>query len=254
MNEKKSLLCVGIDPAEPGQRSGGDSLAEGVDKFEYCLDFIEKIAPYAAAIKPNRQYFKDLSREEMKKINAKAHSLGMVSIDDSKLADIGDTNAAGFYHARMEDFDAVTYAPFPGNIPSACSDAHNYGVGIIVLALMSNPEFQKIKNLEIEGQPAYIYFTKETVRNRGDGVVLGAPSPKNHITQDEILRIRENLDQGLVLVPGIGAQGGAMESIVSTFGKNAIINVGRAIFYSSEPEKIARDYQEQTWKLVENHG
>ena len=57
-----------------------------------------------AAIKPNRQYFKDVSRDELKEINDYAHSLGLLSIDDSKIADIGDTNDSAIYHAAKRGF------------------------------------------------------------------------------------------------------------------------------------------------------
>ena len=54
----------------------------------------------------------------MKEINDYAHSLGMLTIDDSKIADIGDTNDSAVYHAAKESFDFITYAPF-GNIEAS---------------------------------------------------------------------------------------------------------------------------------------
>ena len=107
---KNSLLCVGIDPAEKDQRMLR-TIPTDVSKLDWCLDLVEKVAPFAAAIKPNRNYLKDLSREQMAILNKKIHDLDMLSIDDSKIADIGDTNDAGIFHALQEGFDFVTYAP-----------------------------------------------------------------------------------------------------------------------------------------------
>ena len=93
VQKKNSLLCVGIDPAETGQRPRG-TLPEGTNKLDFCLELVDRVAPYAAGIKPNRQYLKDFSRQEMQTLNERIHAHGMISIDDSKLADIGDTNDA----------------------------------------------------------------------------------------------------------------------------------------------------------------
>ena len=75
---KNSLLCVGIDPAEPGQRDK-NTLSETTSKLDFCLEVIDKVAPYAAAIKPNRQYLRDLSREEMKVMTARIHDQSLAS-------------------------------------------------------------------------------------------------------------------------------------------------------------------------------
>ena len=248
VESKNSLLCVNIDPAEFGQRSQG-TLPEGTEKVKWTIDLVEKVSPYASAIKPNRQYFKDISRQEMKKINDAIHRAGMVSIDDSKVADIGDTNDAALYHAVEEGFDAITYAPFPGNIEATCNMAHARNIGLIPLVLMSNPEYGIMKNAQIEGSPLYQYIAKEIAKHDAHGVVIGAPSSKNHIELDEIKTVREIIGNRTVLVPGIGAQGGDLKPIVEVFGDYTIVSVGRAIAYSENPELTAKEYFEMIEKV-----
>ena len=58
VEKKDSLLCVGLGPAEPGQRPG-ETFPDNYRKLDYCLNLIEQVAPYASAIKPNRNYLKD---------------------------------------------------------------------------------------------------------------------------------------------------------------------------------------------------
>ena len=253
VEKKGSILCVGLDPAEYGQRPD-QSLPLGARKLEWCLGFVEKVAPFAAAVKPNRNYVKDLSRTELKTLVDCIHEKGMLAIDDSKLADIGETNDAGFYHARQEGYDAVTYAPFPGNTKEAVTQAHGKGLGLIALVLMSNPEFEVMKNATIRGLKGFEYFAVQVAEYGCDGIVVGAPSPSNHVKDEEVRRVREIVGEKLVLMPGVGAQGGEARYILSVFGDNVIANVGRAILYASDPAKQAEDYRNKLNELRKNGG
>ncbi|MFY7929249.1 MAG: orotidine 5'-phosphate decarboxylase [Oligoflexus sp.] len=240
---KKSLLCVGIDAGEKEQR-GHLFVPEEEHKVEWTLRIIECVAPYAAAIKLNRNYYKDISRIEMQSLNAAIHAQGMLSIDDSKLADIGETNDAGIYHAKREGFDAITYAPFPGNMLQAAEQGRRHDLGVIALVLMSNPEFRHMKSAQINGQDFYLYLADQAAEARVDGIVMGAPSAQNHITRAEIMAVAQRLPQALVLVPGIGAQGGELGPILEHFGERTLANVGRAIIYDPDPATQARFYRD----------
>ena len=241
---KRSLLCVGIDAAEAEQRSQGHT-PPGLSKVAWTLRIIEQVAPYAAAIKLNRNYYKDLSREEMRSLTACIHRHDMLAIDDCKLADIGETNDAGIYHAAREGFDALTYAPFPGNTVQAAAQAKHHKIGLIALVLMSNPEYQVMKTAVVGDQPFYLYLAQETARAAVEGIVIGAPSAGNHISIDEIAAVARLHPETLVLVPGIGAQGGEIGPILQHFGERTIANVGRAIIYAENPGAVAAQYRDQ---------
>ncbi len=242
--ERDSILCVGLDPAEYGQRADY-VLPQGTSKLAWSLEFIERVAPHAAAIKANRNFIKDLSREETQRLVAKVHEQGMLAIDDSKLADIGDTNDSGWYHAQQEGFDAVTYAPFPGNTREAVTQAHARGLGLIGLVLMSNPEFEVIKNATIRGMKGYEYFALQMAEYGADGAVIGAPSENNHLTDAEVRRVHAIVpDTCLVLMPGVGAQEGEARYLLDVFGDRVIANVGRAIMYGHDSSREAAKYKE----------
>ena len=249
VKKKRSILCAGLDPAEYGQRENG-FLPVRANKLEWCLDFVKQISPYSAAVKINRNYVKDLSRKNLRTIVDLVHKHDMVAIDDSKLADIGETNDSGLYEAQEERFDAVTYAPFPGNTREVISQAHPRGIGIIPLVLMSNPEFKAIKNSRIRGFKGYEYFALQSAEYEADAIVVGAPSPTNHILDQEVKRVKEIVEDKLVLMPGVGAQGGDAKYIIGVFGEdNVIANVGRAIMYSPNPAKAAEKYQKMLNEL-----
>lgn len=248
---KNSILCAGLDPAEFGQRAK-TSLPEGINKFDWCMGFVQAVAPHSAAVKINRNYIKDFSREQTTMLVSEIKALGMVAIDDSKLCDIGATNDSGFYQAAKEGFDAVTYAPYPGNITEGVKQAHDWGLGIIVLSLMSNPEFEGIKGATVNGLPFYQYVTKEALQAGADAFVIGAPSERNHLSQDEIEFMSTQMQDELVLMPGLGAQAGDAASVVNLFQGKVMANVGRSIMYSDDPTAEAGRYQEMLNGLLAN--
>lgn len=240
---KKSLLCVGIDASEAGQRAS-HSIPEGQSKQNWTLDLIDAVAPFASAVKINRNYYKDLSRTEMATLTERIRSHGMLSIDDTKLSDIGDTNAAAIYHAKAEGYDSLTYAPFPGNTLATAQEAKRQKLALIMLVLMSNPEYQRMKSLSVDGQPFYQFLADEAVKADVEGVVIGAPSPGNHITSSELDWLSQRLLTQTILVPGIGAQGGDIAPILRRFGQRTIVNVGRSIIYAQDPKAEAKRFRD----------
>ncbi|MCK4522354.1 MAG: orotidine 5'-phosphate decarboxylase [Nanoarchaeota archaeon] len=278
VDKKNSVLCAGLDPAEFDMGRGEKGLAGGTNKKYWALRYLESVAPYCAAIKPNLQYWKDRGdMSTLLDISTTAHALGMVVIDDSKLADIGSTNDAGIFYAKSKGTDAVTFSPFAGNIAEAAEQAKNRDIGIICMCLMSNPEYKKEKNKlvplceddhyynidlrTIEGIPyakQYIQLAYDANKYGLDGIVIGAPSKKNHIKEEEIQRVRSYVnDDMLVLLPGVGAQGGEADAIWKYFDANkVIVNVGRALMLPNgskstpqEQAQTAKQYQEMLNKL-----
>jgi len=294
VDKKNSVLCAGLDPAEFAMERGEKGLPEGAVKRDWALDYVESVASFCAALKPNIQYWKKQGKrietikstpgdmETLVEIVELAHSLGMVVIEDSKLADIGSTNDAGIYHAHDKGFDAVTYSPFAGNMEEAAKQVKKRDMGIITMCLMSNPEYEREKNKLVplinskgyyrsfKGKKhfevingvtyvkQYIQLAHDAEKYGLDGIVIGAPSAKNHISEEEIEIICSyGANQPLVLLPGVGAQGGEADIIWKYFDKdNVIVNVGRSLMLpngsNSTPEeqaKTAKQYQKMLNKL-----
>jgi orotidine-5'-phosphate decarboxylase len=114
LKKKNSVLCAGLDPAEHEMGRGNKGLSEGVDKTMWALNFVQAVASDCVAIKPNIQYWQDIDgMDGLRCINECATDLGLVVIEDKKLADIGSTNDAGIFYAS-ERAHAVTYSPFAG--------------------------------------------------------------------------------------------------------------------------------------------
>jgi orotidine-5'-phosphate decarboxylase len=281
VEKKNSVLCAGLDPAEFNMERGDEGLPKSEpSKRHWAVRYIEAVAPYCAAIKPNIQYWKGrgyMQDEEdmctLGEICGLSHALGMVVIEDSKLADIGSTNDAGMYYAAKKGMNAITYSPFAGNIKEAVEQAHKRNLGLISMCLMSNPEYEKEKNklVSIEGESGYdskdiitmndvpyaqqsindvqyvkqyIQLAHDSAKYGLDGIVIGAPSKKNHIKEEEIQKARRYAgDNMLALLPGAGAQGGEASSIWKYFGKdNVIVNVGRALMFPNGQNSSSEDH------------
>lgn len=267
VEKKNSVLCAGLDPAEFNMGRGEKGLPGLMSKLNWSDMYIRSVSPYVAAIKPNIQYWKRagdlLKLLELCKL---AHNLELLVIEDSKLADIGSTNDAGFFYGTLRA-DAVTFSPFAGNIEEAAQQAGKRDVGVIGMCLMSNPEYEIEKNklvplstdaaqeyragdrILVDDVPhvkQYIYLANQSSKKGLDGIVVGAPSSKNHITSEELKNVYEySNDEILVLLPGVGHQGGEAGEIWNHYGpERVIVNVGRALMFPQGSDSTSQDHAE----------
>ena len=248
--EKDSILCVGLDPALPRQRSQNtiakkylEEADENEARLEFCLDIIDQTGDFCCAYKPNQQYVLGFTKNQHKRLTTAIHNADAISILDYKLNDIGATTESALFHTHECGYDAITFNPLLGNIQTAVNLAHNYKpqIGIIALTLTSNPEAIKYqKQATIAGRPMYVAIAEDIKRYGADGCVVGATG---HVTENDIRTIRAKAGEDkLFLIPGIGAQKGDVKKVIKAAGRNILINVGRAIIYSESPAEKAEQY------------
>jgi orotidine-5'-phosphate decarboxylase len=230
-----SLLCVGLDPdiaRFPGVLKGRvDSV------FEFCRAIIDATAPYACAFKPQIAYFAALAAEDQLQaicdyLNQRYPDIPIVL--DAKRGDIGAT-AEQYAREAFERYkaDAVTVNPYMGfdSIEPYLQWAEK---GVIVLCRTSNPGGSDLQFLKVDGVPLYQHVARLVAqqwnRHGQCGLVVGATFPQ------EIAEVRKIVGDMPLLVPGIGAQGGDIESTVragqSSDGMGMMINSSRAILYA----------------------
>jgi len=247
--EKGSLLCVGLDPALPGQRNRDlvpPKYLEGKDENEarlnFCLDIVESVAEYCCAFKPNLQYVLGWTGEDHRRLTAVIREAGAVSILDCKLGDIGDTTASALYHIRRWGYDAITFNPLLGNLKETVEISHEgeRQFGILVLTLTSNPEAVRYqKDATLSGLPLFLAIAQDVKDSGADGCVVGAT---HHVTKDDLRRVRSIIGpEKLFLVPGIGSQRGDLNKL-SAAGENVLVNISRDIIYSEDPRRRAEEY------------
>ncbi len=246
VDKKKSIVCLGLDPAIPQQRT--KNVIPSNDRVTFMEEMITSLAPFCSTVKMNRQYLIGLSIDEIRNLNKLIHKNGMLSIIDHKLGDIGSTNESAIYWFKEEEFDGFTFSPFAGNIEEATVCAHKYDLGIIVLTLMSNPEAIYQKQPFGEYQAYYEHIAHQVAKYNSDGVVIGATG---HVLPEDIKKIQSIVgSETIALVPGVGAQGGSAETILGQFGAKTMVNIGRGIIYVSDPVKEAERYQKELYSQL----
>jgi orotidine-5'-phosphate decarboxylase len=266
--EKNSLLCAGLDPSFASNNKG-KGLPDGTDKVQWAKDYIDAIAPYTVALKPNTKFWIGYE-EELQEVLDYAKEKNLILIDDSKIADIGNTNKAAIRASKRQGYDCQTLAPYAQNIKQAGLDAQELEMDLITMCLMSNPEYEKGKNLLVPlsqeelsaykeedleklGEENYvkrfIWDAKNASTNNIAGLVIGATG---HVKVEEIKKAMEySNEKTLILMPGIGAQGGDVESL-KELGEDILrrimINVGRGLMHPqgkalASKEEWAREAQ-----------
>lgn len=229
---KKSLLCVGLDTdlAKLPQKLFTQDFY-GLLAFNKMV--IEQTQDFAAAYKINFAFYEqygdigfNLIRKTLEFIPDK-----IFTIADAKRGDIGNTSVA---YSKMAfnafNFDAITVNPYMG-IDSVASFLTNPAKMVFVLALTSNPGSFDFQRLMSDNKPVYQHVVEKFANEFSAdnlGFVVGATHPQ------ELQQLRKTIPNNVILIPGVGAQGGDVEQVLAAnAGAPAIINVSRAILYPS---------------------
>lgn len=233
---RKSNIVLALDfPFEKPENRG-----KFFSKAEHAL---EAVNPYVCAVKFNRHLILPLGAfNGVQKLVEKTHAMGLTAIMDCKINDIGSTNqtTAEYYYAA--GFDALTANPFVGweeGLKPVFDVAHKLQRGIILLVFMSHKGAwegygQTICNTQTGRKTLqYTAFAKKALKWNADGVVVGATYP------EKIREVHEILGEKIpIYAPGIGAQGGKIESALKA-GASYLI-VGRTITLSENPAETAK--------------
>jgi orotidine 5'-phosphate decarboxylase subfamily 2 len=243
--KNNSLLCVGLDP-DPSKLKKGETL------FGFNKRIIDQTADFVCSYKPNIAFYEAAGfqgLEDLKKtINYLKKSYTKIPIIlDAKRADMDNTAQA--YARSAFDFygaDAVTVNPYFG-LDSLEPFLKRRENGVIVLCRTSNPSASDFQELLVNGLPLYIKVAQKVVqwnkKYKNLMLVVGATNP---LQMKRIRRVAMNMT---FLVPGIGAQGGDLESIMKNGltkdGKGLIISASRSIIYDQDPGTAAQNLKNE---------
>jgi orotidine-5'-phosphate decarboxylase len=170
---------------------------------------------------------------------------------DAKRADIGNTNlgsvAAAFKYLGA---DAITVNPYFGKV-ALQPFLEQKDKGIFVLARTSNDGAGEFQDLELKDGGKLYEKVIYNIENEWDApnccLVIGATVP------EELAAGRKVAPKRIILVPGVGAQGGDLEKSVQNGltqeGDGIIINSSRGIIYASKGTDFAEAAHTETVKL-----
>ena len=248
--QKRSFLCVGLDP-DPNRIP--TAFGTGVEAMErFCLAMVEATLDLAVAFKPNLAFFEQYGSQGWAALERVAEAVpsDVLLIADAKRGDIGNT-ATRYAQAMFEGLgaDAVTVAPYMGRDSvepfTAFSDRWT-----VLLALTSNPGAD---DFEFHGTPPLYERVVERCQTWGSPdelmFVVGATRP------EQLRAIRSLAPDHFFLVPGVGAQGGRIEDVMEAGwiegAGGLLINASRSILYASAGEDYAAAAAAEAQKLQE---
>jgi len=251
VDDCSSLLCVGLDPHP------SDLPAPTADAARtFCLRLIKATASFAAAFKPNAAFFElygpagwSALKDVIVAVQEQSDRLGSMIpvILDAKRGDIASTAEAyagsAFEHLGVH---AITLSPYLGRDSIDPFLAYKEK-GVFLLCKTSNPGAADLQDLPVtvggkQIVPLHVHVARlAQTWNTGNniGLVVGATQP------EALARVRLAAPDLWFLVPGVGAQGGDLETALRSGlradGKGMLINVSRGISRAEDPAKAAAE-------------
>lgn len=250
-----SLVCVGLDPELGKLPVHIASQAEPL--FAFNKEIIDSTADLVCAYKPNSAFYEAYGADGISQLKKTTDYIGnkyphIPILLDSKRADIGNTNEGYVTHSfDYLGVDAVTLHPYLGQ-EALKPFLERDDKGCIILCRTSNPGAGEFQDLQVDGKPLYQHVARQVAqrwnKNSNCLLVVGATYP------GEMRIVREIAGSDITfLVPGIGAQGGDLEAVM-TAGINAdrtglIISSSRGIIYAGEGEDFAAGARQAAQEL-----
>ena len=257
VDAKRSQLVVGLDPrAEllPVELRGDihrsrAAAADAVARF--CRGLIDAVSPYVVGVKAQLAYFETLGADGVRAFEDVcdyARAANLVVIADAKRGDIGSTARAyaDAYLERREDMpppvDALTVSPYLGSdsIEPFLAACRRSGNGIFCLVKTSNAGSADLQDATLSDGRLLWHQVAELVDSWGQdlvgerglssvGAVVGATYPR------AVAEARKLMPQAILLLPGVGAQGGTPADVARAFTSgpaSALVPVSRSVIYA----------------------
>ncbi|MCB1176645.1 MAG: orotidine-5'-phosphate decarboxylase [Leptospiraceae bacterium] len=251
VKEKKSNLCIGLDPEF--EKLPGFIQKEKEPLYKFCKEIIETTFEYAVAYKPNIAFFERFGSNGIhqfeKTINfIREKDKEVLIVGDVKRGDLANTSKeyAKYYFDDIK-LDSITVSPYMGK--DSIEPYLDAGGHIFLLCLTSNPgskDFQYFKN---ENNKFFYEIIASEIQSMNKfypdqlGLVVGA----THV--GELKKIRDLTPDLSLLIPGYGAQGGKLEDLMPISGHLSLINSSRSIIFSSIEKNFAGKAREASFKI-----
>jgi orotidine-5'-phosphate decarboxylase len=246
-----SLLCLGLDPEPDLLPPSVERSPAGIARFLQTV--VEAVGDSVSSYKLNLAFYERWGREASWLLDQALAALpkDRPVILDAKRGDVGST-AQAYAHAVFEAWgaDAVTVHPWLGYDSVAPFLAHKEKE-VFIVCRTSNPGAAEFQNLRSDGETLYRHVARAAVRWDHHGnvaLVVGATAPA------ELRDVRQIAGDRLLLIPGIGAQGGdlaaALRAGLRADGRGVIIPISRGILcasagadYADAARAAAQDYR-----------
>ena len=278
IKQKKSIVCVGLDPDLDSREFPEFLLETKKPKLEFAKMIIDEVSNIVAVIKPNTRYYYINELDQLKSIVKYAHDKDLEVIGDCKENDIGHTMAMA-YKKQFNgfDFDSITVNGYFGSEGVIGSPDNlifkkwfEKGKGLFILIKTSNKSSKEIQDLKIvqkgknkktlDQDILFLTMAKlvEEWSLKYDHTIGGVVG----ITYPEHMKSIRKIFNGILLLPGYGAQGGTAETVINAIDTDryCIINSSRGIMYGYNrifkgkysQEEFAKDSKKVVEKMNSN--
>lgn len=238
----------------------------------HCRGLIERAGAACVAVKPQLACFERLGapgRAALTEVCAAARAAGLLVVADGKRGDVPVT-AAAYAQALVGETptpwgpvaglgaDAFTANPLLGAdaLEPLVAAAEAAGAGVFVLVRTSNPGAAELQDQPAPEHPLHERFAAlvDGLSDRllgegglsGMGAVVGATAPEH------IARLRSLMPRSVFLIPGVGAQGGKVESLGPAFAPgraSALVAASRGIAAAEDPAAAAERLRTAVWDV-----
>lgn len=250
IKQKKSFLCIGLDPDIEKIPSHLLELDDPI--FEFNKQIIDATNHLCVAYKPNVAFYESLGSSGWQSLEKTLAYIpdNIFTIADAKRGDIGNTSSMyGRAFFQNMNFDSVTIAPYMGE-DSVAPFLEFKNKWAIILALTSNNGSLDFQNIEDAiGIPLFkqvLKISKNWGTDENIMYVVGATRA------EKLSEIRNIIPKHFLLVPGIGIQGGNLQD-VAKYGMNSdcgiLVNSSRSIIYAGSGIEFAEKAKVEAQKL-----
>lgn len=248
--KNNSIISLGLDL--DAKKMPADFVGSTKRMFDYVHRIIDATSDKVCAYKPNMAFFERFGADGLSLLKQIVRRVPdeIPVIVDGKRGDIGNT--ASHYAAALFDWleaDWVTLNPYMG-YDSIRPFIEYKDKGVFILCLTSNTGSKDFQHLQCDGLPLYRHVAEKVKfwdKDGNCGLVVGATHP------DELKEIRGAAGDMPILIPGVGAQGGDLETSAfngtANFTKPALINISRSVLYASQDLDFAQKAREELTRL-----
>ncbi len=257
VERQRSQPLVGLDPRPdllPVELVGDvqyDRAAAAGGCARFCRGIVDAVAPHVVGVKPQLAFFEALGADGIRafeEVCDYARAAGLLVLADAKRGDIGSTArayATAYLEPRGDEpplADALTVNLYLGrdSLEPFLAAARRHGAGLFCVLKTSNEGGADVQDLVLsDGRPLWQHLARlvhelgeEIVGERGlssVGAVVGATHPR------AVGEARRLMPQAVLLLPGVGAQGGSPADLARAFTSgpaSALVNASRSVLYA----------------------
>lgn len=243
IQKNKSFLCLGLDTDYSLLPLKDKNIFKSIYQFNKTI--IDNTKDLVCCYKLNSAFYEKYGADGLDVLKKSIKYIGkeIPVIVDAKRCDIGNSSKYyAEYGFNYLNADAITVIPYMG-IDAIEPFLQNKNKFVFTVILSSNPGGSDFQTFPFFN-PLYLKVIKKiNQKYSNSGFVFGATKP------EYIKTIRNKNINNLLLIPGIGTQGGEIEKTIKyTFLKNnlGIFNISRGIIYSGQGKQYYNTIREKT--------